>query len=44
MGLHPSEIITGYTKGINKAVEILDELVEKGSETVDVRNKEEVIS
>ncbi|KAL7234195.1 hypothetical protein ACSBR1_017733 [Camellia fascicularis] len=43
MGLHPSEIIIGYTKAINKTVEILDELVEKGSEKMDVRNKDEVI-
>ncbi|XP_020587047.1 T-complex protein 1 subunit theta [Phalaenopsis equestris] len=43
MGLHPSEIISGYTKAINKTLEILDELVEKGSETMDVRNKDEVI-
>lgn len=43
MGLHPSEIISGYTKAINETVKILDELVEKGSETMDVRNKEEVI-
>lgn len=43
MGLHPSEIITGYTKGINKAIEILDELVEPGSDKMDVRNKDEVI-
>ncbi|KAH7856224.1 hypothetical protein Vadar_034094 [Vaccinium darrowii] len=43
MGLHPSEIIIGYTKAINKTVEILDELVEKGSEKMDVRIKEEVI-
>ncbi|XP_072980386.1 T-complex protein 1 subunit theta-like [Typha angustifolia] len=43
MGLHPSEIISGYTKAINKTVEILDELVEKGSETMDVRNKDEVV-
>lgn len=42
-GLHPSEIISGYTKAINKAIELLDELVERGSETMDVRNKEEVI-
>ncbi|KAF2288225.1 hypothetical protein GH714_005172 [Hevea brasiliensis] len=40
----PSEIISGYSKGINKTIEILDELVEKGSETMDVRNKEQVIS
>ncbi|CAL5423632.1 unnamed protein product [Camellia sinensis] len=32
MGLHPSEIIIGYTKAINK-----------GSEKMDVRNKDEVI-
>ncbi|CAL5329188.1 unnamed protein product [Camellia sinensis] len=52
MGLHPSEIIIGYTKAINKVyteclesltVEILDELVEKGSEKMDVRNRDEVI-
>ncbi|CAL5335876.1 unnamed protein product [Camellia sinensis] len=43
MGLHPSEIIIGYTKAINKTVEILDELVEKGSEKMDVRNRDEVI-
>ncbi|KAJ8448085.1 hypothetical protein Cgig2_031809 [Carnegiea gigantea] len=43
MGLHPSEIITGYNKGINKAIEILDELVEPGSDKMDVRNKDEVI-
>ncbi|XP_077239976.1 T-complex protein 1 subunit theta-like [Tasmannia lanceolata] len=44
MGLHPSEIISGYTKAINKTIELLDELVEKGSETMDVRNKDEVVS
>ncbi|KAJ1425422.1 TCP-1-like chaperonin intermediate domain superfamily [Sesbania bispinosa] len=44
MGLHPSEIISGYTKAINKTVEILDELVEKGSENMDVRDKEQVIT
>ncbi|XP_058105866.1 T-complex protein 1 subunit theta [Magnolia sinica] len=44
MGLHPSEIISGYTKAINKTVEILDGLVEKGSETMNVRNKDEVVS
>ncbi|CAJ1953373.1 unnamed protein product [Sphenostylis stenocarpa] len=44
MGLHPSEIISGYTKAINKAVQILDELVEEGSETMDVRDKEQVVS
>ncbi|KAJ9550564.1 hypothetical protein OSB04_014609 [Centaurea solstitialis] len=43
MGLHPSEIIIGYTKAINKVVEILEGLVEGGSETMDVRNKDEVI-
>ncbi|KAJ8619556.1 hypothetical protein MRB53_028085 [Persea americana] len=43
MGLHPSEIISGYTKSINKTVEILNELVESGSESMDVRNKDEVI-
>ncbi|TKY46197.1 T-complex protein 1 subunit theta [Spatholobus suberectus] len=44
MGLHPSEIISGYTKAINKTVQILDELVEKGSENMDVRDKEQVVS
>ncbi|XP_074574271.1 T-complex protein 1 subunit theta-like [Curcuma longa] len=44
MGLHPSDIISGYTKAINKTVAILDELVEKGSETMDVRNKDEVFN
>lgn len=44
MGLHPSEIISGYTKAINKTIEILDEVVEKGSETMDVRNKDEIVS
>lgn len=43
MGLHPSEIIIGYTKAINKTIEILDELIENGSEKMDVRNKDEVI-
>ncbi|KAL9259785.1 T-complex protein 1 subunit theta-like protein [Drosera capensis] len=40
MGLHPSEIISGYTKAIKKAIEILEELVEKDSDKIDVRNKE----
>ncbi|KAL5563471.1 hypothetical protein UlMin_033218 [Ulmus minor] len=44
MGLHPSEIISGYNKAITKTTEVLDELVEKGSEKMDVRNKDEVIS
>nr|GLL36738.1 T-complex protein 1 subunit theta [Ipomoea trifida]GMD43103.1 T-complex protein 1 subunit theta [Ipomoea batatas]GMD48029.1 T-complex protein 1 subunit theta [Ipomoea batatas] len=44
MGLHPSEIIIGYNKAINETVRILDELVEGGSENMDVRNKEEVVS
>ncbi|XP_057546035.1 T-complex protein 1 subunit theta [Amaranthus tricolor] len=44
MGLHPSEIIIGYTKAIKKVVEILEELVEEGSEKMDVRNMDEVIS
>ncbi|GFY99868.1 TCP-1/cpn60 chaperonin family protein [Actinidia rufa] len=43
MGLHPSEIITGYTKAIDKVVQILDELVEEGSAIMDCRNKDEVI-
>lgn len=44
MGLHPSEIISGYIKAINKTIEILGELFEAGSETMDVRNKEQVVS
>ncbi|KAK6941999.1 Chaperonin Cpn60/GroEL/TCP-1 family [Dillenia turbinata] len=44
MGLHPSEVISGYTKAVNKTIEILERLVENGSGTMDVRNKEEVIS
>ncbi|KAF8395973.1 hypothetical protein HHK36_017584 [Tetracentron sinense] len=44
MGLHPSEIISGYTKAINKTGEILNELVEQGSDTMDVRNKDQVVS
>ncbi|XP_057764110.1 T-complex protein 1 subunit theta-like [Salvia miltiorrhiza] len=44
MGLHPSEIIVGYTKAINKTIEALEELVEKGSENMNVREKDEVIS
>ncbi|KAF5795619.1 putative chaperonin TCP-1, chaperonin Cpn60/TCP-1 family, groEL-like apical domain superfamily [Helianthus annuus] len=43
MGLHPSDIIIGYTKAINKLVEILEGLVEEGSDIMDVRNKDEVI-
>ncbi|KAF5184744.1 T-complex protein 1 subunit theta [Thalictrum thalictroides] len=42
-GLHPSEIISGFGKAINKAIELLDELVENGSEIMDVRNKEQVV-
>ncbi|KAL2335073.1 hypothetical protein Fmac_016286 [Flemingia macrophylla] len=44
MGLHPSEIISGYTKAIKKTVQILDELVENGSENMDIREKEQVVS
>ncbi|XP_056158395.1 T-complex protein 1 subunit theta-like, partial [Syzygium oleosum] len=44
MGLHPSDIISGYSKAINKTLEILDELVEAGSETMDVQNKKQVVS
>ncbi|KAI3471441.1 hypothetical protein Pfo_029583 [Paulownia fortunei] len=44
MGLHPSEIIIGYTKAINKTVEILEELVEEGSKNMNVRDKDDVIS
>ncbi|KAG5627587.1 hypothetical protein H5410_012805 [Solanum commersonii] len=44
MGLHPSEIIIGYNKAINKTIELLDELVEEGSENMNVKDKNEVIS
>ncbi|XP_045802849.1 T-complex protein 1 subunit theta-like [Trifolium pratense] len=44
MGLHPSEIISGYTKATAKTIEVLDTLVEEGSDNMDVRNKEQVIS
>ncbi|GFP79871.1 T-complex protein 1 subunit theta [Phtheirospermum japonicum] len=44
MGLHPSEIIVGYTKAIKKTLEILEELVEEGSESMNVRDTDEVIS
>ncbi|XP_075517841.1 T-complex protein 1 subunit theta-like [Primulina tabacum] len=43
MGLHPSEVIIGYTKAINKTIEILEELVENGSENMNVKEKDEVI-
>ncbi|KAK8712209.1 hypothetical protein V6N13_147456 [Hibiscus sabdariffa] len=43
-GLHPSEIISGYTKAISKTIEVLEELVEKGSESMDVRDKEQVVT
>ncbi|KAK8633246.1 hypothetical protein V6N13_014094 [Hibiscus sabdariffa] len=43
-GLHPSEIISGYTKAITKTIEVLEELVEKGSENMDVRDKEQVVT
>ncbi|GJM95885.1 hypothetical protein PR202_ga12670 [Eleusine coracana subsp. coracana] len=42
-GLHPNEIIVGYNKAVNKAIEILVDLVEEGSENMDVRNKQEVV-
>ncbi|XP_042002810.1 T-complex protein 1 subunit theta-like [Salvia splendens] len=44
MGLHPSEIIVGYTKAINKTIGILEEMVETGSENMNVRDKDEVIT
>lgn len=43
MGLHPSEIIIGYTKAINKTIEILEEMVEANSESMNVRDKDGVI-
>ncbi|KAL6539900.1 T-complex protein 1 subunit theta [Orobanche hederae] len=44
MGLHPSEIIVGYTKAIKKTLQMLEELVEEGSGSMDVRDRDEVIS
>ncbi|XP_027173860.1 T-complex protein 1 subunit theta [Coffea eugenioides] len=44
MGLHPSEIIIGYAKAINKTIQVLEELVEAGSDTMDVRDTNQVIS
>lgn len=41
-GLHPSEIISGYAKASKKALAILEELVEAGSEKIDLLNKEDV--
>ncbi|GJS74597.1 T-complex protein 1 subunit theta [Tanacetum coccineum] len=43
MGLNPSQIINGYKKASNKLGEILEALVEEGSETMDVRNRDQVI-
>eukprot|EP00271_Cylindrocystis_brebissonii_P019724 TRINITY_DN6174_c0_g1_i1.p1 TRINITY_DN6174_c0_g1~~TRINITY_DN6174_c0_g1_i1.p1 ORF type:complete len:548 (+),score=131.42 TRINITY_DN6174_c0_g1_i1:240-1883(+) len=43
MGLHPSEIITGYNKGMQKVLELLETLVESGSETMDVRSQKDVV-
>eukprot|EP00245_Coleochaete_scutata_P002966 TRINITY_DN14219_c0_g1_i1.p1 TRINITY_DN14219_c0_g1~~TRINITY_DN14219_c0_g1_i1.p1 ORF type:complete len:545 (+),score=124.80 TRINITY_DN14219_c0_g1_i1:157-1791(+) len=42
-GLHPSEIIAGYTKAAVKVLENLGNIVEPESETMDVRNKDDVI-
>ncbi|CAA0842778.1 T-complex protein 1 subunit theta [Striga hermonthica] len=44
MGLHPSEIRVGYTKAINETIRVLEELVVEGSESMNVRDKDEVIS
>jgi T-complex protein 1 subunit theta len=43
LGLHPSEIIGGYSKANVKALELLQELDEAGSEKMDVRKTEEVV-
>ncbi|CAK8571146.1 unnamed protein product [Lathyrus sativus] len=43
-GLHPSKIMNGYTKAINKTVETLDKLVEEGSDNMNVFDKEQVVS
>eukprot|EP00850_Spirogloea_muscicola_P004739 SM000020S06089 [mRNA] locus=s20:955321:958889:- [translate_table: standard] len=41
-GLHPSEIIAGYGKAAAKALELLELAVEPESDTIDVRNVDEV--
>eukprot|EP00850_Spirogloea_muscicola_P006992 SM000034S12746 [mRNA] locus=s34:509540:513105:+ [translate_table: standard] len=41
-GLHPSEIIAGYGKAAAKALELLELVVEPESETMDVRNVDDV--
>ncbi|EFJ21647.1 hypothetical protein SELMODRAFT_271229 [Selaginella moellendorffii] len=43
IGLHPSEIVGGYTKASQKALEIIEQLADPGSETMDCRNKEQVV-
>ncbi|PWA58273.1 Chaperone, tailless complex polypeptide 1 [Artemisia annua] len=43
MGLNPRHIIHGYKKASKKVGEILEALVQEGSETMDVRNKDQVI-
>ncbi|MCO5605732.1 hypothetical protein L7F22_059916 [Adiantum nelumboides] len=43
LGLHPSEIIKGYSKALSKVMELLETIVEPGSDTMDVRNKEQVV-
>lgn len=43
LGLHPSEIIRGYTKALSRVMELLEKIVEPGSEKMDVRNKEQVV-
>lgn len=43
MGLHPSEIISGYLKATTETLRILEDLVVEGSETMDLRNKDEVV-
>ncbi|KAF8043579.1 hypothetical protein BT93_A1794 [Corymbia citriodora subsp. variegata] len=44
MGLRPSDIISGYSKAVSKTIEALDELVEAGSETMDMRFRKDVVS
>jgi len=41
-GLHPSEIVEGYQKAVNKVLEILPELALPGTEKLDMRNAEDV--
>ncbi|CAM6103365.1 unnamed protein product [Calypogeia fissa] len=42
-GLHPSEIIAGYSKSLAHSLEFLEQIVEPGTANADVRNMDEVL-